>query len=169
MVGSRACQDKECPWDHKLFKCYGARPCRPVQSHLSSRPHSPPPPPPEIPGSHLSVFLAPSHICSSSDCETLAHLSALISHLSASHLHSTGTQAVLPWPHPWHPKACLLWACLHMLSVSSGASSHRLSDDCVIYLYSTAQGLVSQRALPCLALPDFLWAACLPTRALIVI
>lgn len=142
------------PLGSQTIQFYGARPCRPVQSHLSSGPHSPPPPP-EIPGSHLSVFLVPSHICSSSDCETLAHLSAPISHLSASHLHSTGIQAVLPWPHPWHPKAYLLWACLHMLSVSSGASSHRLSDDCVIYLYSTAQGLVSQRALPCLAQQTF--------------
>lgn len=167
MVGRRAHQDKECPWGRKLFKCYGAWPCRPVEPHLSPGPHSPPPP--AIPGSHLSVFLTPSHICSNSDCETLAHLSAPISHLSASHLHSTGTQAVLLWPHPWHPKACLLWACLHTLSVSCGASFHRLSDDLVIYLYSTAQGLVSQRALPCLALPDFLWAACLPTMALIVI
>lgn len=92
-----------------------------------SGPHSPPSP--AIPGSHLSFFLAPSHICSSSDCETLAHLSAPISHLSATYLHSTGTQAILLWPHPWHPKACLLWACIHMLSVSSGASFHRLSDD----------------------------------------
>lgn len=134
VVGRQTCQDKECPWYHKLFKCSGAQalqvcaisPCLSLTGQLAL--------------GHTHHHLRSLDPISVYSLRLLTYAPVLSVKLLPTSLPSSHTclppicTALVPKPYchgPTHGilRPTLLWACLHMLSVSSGASFHRLSDD----------------------------------------